>query len=716
MENDIGGRDAQLNHVEEKKFVFQQIRTFLIVNLIWLLMFLNYKFIFNVIGESNLASLKIVIQLCMLVAITSIGFQIWFSTRFNLNNKNVHIGALFFTISLFQIVHIISSEGVPNYLYYHYGDFSYLFDLIIHNLMPLGMIVIVVMPYQQITLRYRKVVFSTSILFALLFIVGCFWHLAYIHMLFERFNLKIILQTPAIISQIVLITLLVKNFKWSRRRNFLFLIATLYFLIGNGLFAISTAYTDAYYVVGESIQVCAFITLFYAIYYSSIERPYKDLALSEMRMQKMAYYDEISGLPNQRYLEEKLERELLMTNKRKAVLLIEVERLDTLKVSFGRKWIEVLIQTLAERFTTVLEEDQLLIRFGKNQFMLYVKHYEQECVELICERLRQCLEQPVQIKHYSLRMKFHVGVAIYPTDANHPEALFQCVHFALNEAKQSVTGNLAFYTSEIKKKNKERLQLEHDLEKALQNNELFLEYQPQLNLKTRELCSVEALVRWQHPTKGKIPPNHFIPIAEDSGLIIPLGLLVLKKACQEMKHWQQSTGKTISVAVNVSLSQLYQENFLDEVRSIVHETEFNPKYLQLEITESMTIEATQLIPILRELKKIGIAIAIDDFGTGYSSLSYLTDFPFDCLKIDRSFVNKIGISHKGAAIVTTILAMAKHLSVKVVAEGIETAEQLAYLEQAGCDKIQGYYISRPIPFRELMDDYDAIISKVYTLV
>ena len=232
--------------------------------------------------------------------------------------------------------------------------------------------------------------------------------------------------------------LLLKNFKWSRRRDFLFLIATLYFIIGNGsVYDVYSFDTDAYYLVGELIQVCAFITLFYAIYYSSVERPYKDLALSEMRMQKMAYYDEISGLPNQRYLEEKLEHELLVAKKRKAILLIEIERLDTIKASFGQKSMNELVLILAERFTKVLEEDQLLIRFGKNQFMLYLKHYEQENVQLICERLRQCLDQPIQIKHYSLRMKFHVGVAIYPTDAYHPEGLFQCANFALNEAKQS---------------------------------------------------------------------------------------------------------------------------------------------------------------------------------------------------------------------------------------------------------------------------------------
>lgn len=626
------------------------------------------------------------------------------------------MGALFFTIGLFQMIHIVSSKGLPNYFYYNHGNLAQLFDLIIHNLLPIGIIIVISMSYQEITLRYRKVVFSVSIFMAVAFIIWCFLNLTYIHMLFDKFNLKGILQTTAITSQIILAVFLMKNFKWSRRRSFLYLIATLYFIIGNALFTVSTVSIDAYYVVGELIQVCAFITLFYAIYYASVERPYKDLALSEMRMQKMVYYDEISGLPNQRYLEETLERELQVPKKRKAILLIEIERLDTIKASFGQKSMNELVLVIAERFTKVLEEDQLLIRFGKNQFMLYLKHYEQENVQIICERLRQCLDQPIQIKHYSLRLKFHVGVAIYPTDAYHPEKLFQCAHFALNEAKQSATSNLAFYTTEIKKKNKDQLQLEHDLEKALYNNELFLEYQPQLDLKTKELCSVEALVRWQHPIRGKIPPNHFITIAEESGLIIPLGLIVLKMACQEIKQLQQSTGKMIGVAVNVSLSQLYQENFLDEVRNVLQETEYDPKYLQLEITESMTFEATQLIPILRELKQMGIAIAIDDFGTGYSSLSYLTDFPIDCLKIDRSFVNKIGVSDKGAAIVTTILAMAKHLQVKVVAEGIETAEQLSYLEQAGCDKIQGYYLSRPIPFNELVNSYDEMVAKVYMRV
>ncbi|WP_431028172.1 putative bifunctional diguanylate cyclase/phosphodiesterase [Lysinibacillus sp. LZ02] len=705
-----------MNRAEEKAFMWRHIRNFLIVSVVCLFLFLNYPIIYHIIGESNLASLTITIQMFMLVAIVSVGIQIWFSTRFNLDNKNVHMGALFFTIGLFQVVHIISFTGMPNYLYYNYGEFSILFDLIIRNLLPFGMIVISFMRAKDITMRYRRMIFAASITIALAFIVGCFSYVASIHTLFDQFNLKVILQTTALTLQVILLCLLIKDIRMLHRKSFFFFIGTLYFMMGNVLFTLSTSHADAYYIVGELMQVCSFITLFYAIYYSSVERPYKDLALSEMRMQKMAYYDEVVGLPNQRYLEEKLEKELPIAKKQQVILLIEVERLDAIKISLGQKSTNELMCSLADRFQRALTAQQELMKFGKNQFVIYVQHFQQEEVDRICERVRRSLEPPIQIKHYSLRMKFHTGVAIYPNDANHPEGLIQCAHLALNKAKHSIAGYPQFYTADMEMKNREQIQLEHDLEKAVLNEELFLEYQPQLDVRTREICSVEALVRWQHPTMGRIPPNRFIPIAEESGLIIPMGLAILKMACNEMKRWQQLHDRPIKLAVNLSLSQLYQENFIDEIRKVLVETQFDPNYLQLEITESMTFEATQLISILSELKKMGIGIAIDDFGTGYSSLAYLADFPFDCLKIDRSFVNKIGISAKGEAIVTTILAMAEHLHVEVVAEGIETMEQFKYLEKVGCNKIQGYYVGKPIPFHQFVNDYKSIVTRAYSII
>ncbi|MGN7118682.1 EAL domain-containing protein [Lysinibacillus odysseyi] len=705
-----------MKKTEEKGFVFRHLRKFLLVNAVGILIFLNYDMFYQVIGENNITMLKIIVQIFMLVAIISVGIQIWFSTRFNLDIKNVHMGALFFTIGIFQVVHIMTLEGMPNYLYYDYGRFSDLFDLMTHNLLPLGMIVVFSIRYRYITFAYRKRVFSTSIVIAMLFVILCFWQIPFIHQLFVQFNLKVMLQTSSIIVQLVLIALLIWKFEWSHKKNFLFLIATSYFLIGNGLFSLSASYTDAYYFMGEMSQVCAFATLFYGIYYASVERPYRKLEASEMRMQKMAYYDEVTGLPNHRYLEEKLEEDMPVSKSGLTILLIEVERLDAIEISFGQKHKNVLVKTIADRFQSVLKEGQLLVKFAKNQFIIYVKQDCKKEARRICEALRQILEQPIQLHHYSLRVKLYTGIAVYPNDAQRTERLIKCAQYALNKAKTSGPGHVAFYTSEIELKNRERLQLEHDLEKALINNELFLEYQPQLEIRTNEIRSVEALVRWQHPRMGRIAPDHFISIAEESGLIIPLGLAVLKMACRDMKRWEELHGKAVKVAVNLSLSQLYQENFSGEVRKILTETGWEAAYLQLEITESMTYEVAQMIPVLDELKALGVTVAIDDFGTGYSSLSYLTDFPFDCLKIDRSFVDKIGISKKGEAIVTTILAMAKHLNVKVVAEGIETVEQFMYLEDAGCDKIQGYYVSKPLPFNELIDRYDGLLARVYSVV
>ena len=701
---------------EGKGFVFRHIRTFLLVNALLMLVFLNYDAVYEAVGDSSLMTVNIIIQMFLLVAIISVGIQIWFSTRFNLDIKNVHMGALFFTIGAFQVVHLVTMEGMPSHPYYEYGQFADLFDMMIHNLLPLGMIVTFSIRQRKIGFSYRKWVFSSSIAIALVFVLGCFWQVSVLHEMSARFNLKLILQTTAIVIQSALLLLLIGNFKWSRKKNFLFLIATAYFLIGNVLFSMSASYRDGYYFIGEMSQVCAFFTLFYGIYYASVERPYKKLEISEMRMQKMAYYDEASGLPNHRYLEERLEKDIAGSKKELAVLLLEVDRLETIEISFGQKRTNDLLRTLAGRFSGALGGEALLVRFAKNQFVVYVTGGGAGEVERIYQSMRESLVTPIQLKHHSLHMKFHAGAAIYPADTSSPKRIIKCAQYALNEAKASGNGHVTFYTAEIESKNRERLQLEYDLEKALVNDELFLEYQPQLDVTKKEISSVEALVRWQHPQMGRVRPDQFIPIAEESGLIVPLGMVVLQLACNDIKRLQEMHDRSVKVAVNLSLSQLYQDNFVQEVQRVLEETGVAPACLELEITESMTSEWVQIMPVLTELKELGITVAIDDFGTGYSSLSYLSNFPFDCLKIDRSFISKIGITQKEEAIVTTILAMAEHLNVKVVAEGIETMEQFTYLEEARCDQIQGYYVSRPLPIQELIDSYEAILTRVYSSV
>jgi len=251
----------------------------------------------------------------------------------------------------------------------------------------------------------------------------------------------------------------------------------------------------------------------------------------------------------------------------------------------------------------------------------------------------------------------------------------------------------------------DRILLEQDLHNALANNEFYLDYQPQVNLKTGTIESVEALVRWRHPNRGFVSPELFIPIAEECGLIIPLGKWILETACHQAKLWEEQGLPPIKVAVNLSLGQLFQRDLVEMVDEILQRTKLDAKYLQLEITESMTMNIDQMTQLLHELKALGIQIAVDDFGTGYSSLSYLKDFPIDCLKIDRTFVRNVPHNPNDEALVSMIISMAKHLRLKVVAEGIEEVEQLSFLMDGGCDYIQGYLFSRPISPQQISETF-----------
>lgn len=254
----------------------------------------------------------------------------------------------------------------------------------------------------------------------------------------------------------------------------------------------------------------------------------------------------------------------------------------------------------------------------------------------------------------------------------------------------------------------DRILLEQDLHNALENQEFYLDYQPQVNLKTGTIESVEALVRWRHPTRGFIPPDVFIPIAEECGLIIPLGKWILETACMQAKTWERQGLPQMKVAVNLSLGQLFQQDLVEMVEHILQRTNLEPKFLQLEITESMTMNIDQMTQLLHELKALGIQIAVDDFGTGYSSLSYLKDFPIDCLKIDRTFVRNVPNNPNDEALVSMIISMAKHLRLKVVAEGIEEVEQLSFLIEGGCDYIQGYLFSKPISPQQISETFSEL--------
>ncbi|MFC7687924.1 putative bifunctional diguanylate cyclase/phosphodiesterase [Ureibacillus sp. GCM10028918] len=455
-------------------------------------------------------------------------------------------------------------------------------------------------------------------------------------------------------------------------------------------------------------SILIILLLYFAIYVKSIyENAVKTLRdterkLSNSEKQKhfMSYYDEVTKLPNERYILEKINTIVNHDPSRKGLFVFEVERFATIKSSLGSFYTNRMLELIAERLQDTFP-NFTIGKFQEDQFLILVDSKKEKKAYLtLCKQLIELMEKPFCIQHFSLNITVNMGIAYYPEDARTAEDLIKCAQFALYEAR-NVPEHWTFYEPAMSLVREEQLMLENDLYKAIQNNELFLQYQPQLKLKTKHDISMEALVRWKHPKKGLIPPSDFIPIAEESGLIVPIGKWVLETACRQTKQLQETLGHPITVAVNLSLGQLFHENFVQVVSSILKETKLSPESLQLEITETMTMDKQFLMPILNELKAIGITIALDDFGKGYSSLSYLKDLPIDCLKIDRDFVKNMS-EDEHEPLVDLIISMAKHLKLNVVAEGVETMEQFNYLVNSECDAVQGYLISKPSSYETII--------------
>jgi len=315
----------------------------------------------------------------------------------------------------------------------------------------------------------------------------------------------------------------------------------------------------------------------------------------------------------------------------------------------------------------------------------------------IAARLLQSLHAPFTIEGELIQLSASIGIARAPSDGTSYESLLQLADTAMYTAKDRGRSNFQFFTADMNSQATERLALENGLRLALAENEFFLEYQPQMEVATGRITGLEGLIRWQHPQLGLVPPNNFIRIAENTGLIIPIGEWVLRTACAQARKWQDEGLPRVSVAVNVSAAQFRHEGFVATVRKVLSETGLDPRYLELELTESLLLSNADVsLSVLRQLRTMGLSLAIDDFGTGYSSLSYLKQFPVSKLKIDRSFVRDVATNADDAAITTAIISLAKNLNLLVVAEGVENEEQMSFLRAHRCDEIQGYYFSRPL--------------------
>ncbi|MCP2732477.1 two-component system response regulator [Limnofasciculus baicalensis] len=431
---------------------------------------------------------------------------------------------------------------------------------------------------------------------------------------------------------------------------------------------------------------------------------------AEAIMSYLLRYDRITNLPNRFLLAERFQ-ELLTQNEATPepipILSLGVERLKQLHNTLGPARCNALLQSIAERIKNLLGKDDTIAQIGPDRFIiLLTQSYQKSEVSQIAEILIDAFASPFPIEIHDIFLSPRIGIAFFGRDGRDLDTLIQHASAAMEDAQQTGKLRYQFYLASIGDKSKAALLLEQELRQGIERGEFQLYYQPKVNMPTGQIDGAEALIRWFHPKRGFVSPGDFIPLAEKTGLIVPLGEWVLRSACTQARVWQDAGFSPLRVAVNLSGHQ-FNENEVDLnglVVDILKETGLNSSYLELELTESILMENPQAaIATLHKLKSLGIRISIDDFGTGYSSLSYLSQFPFDVLKIDRSFICQLPEDDKNRAITIAILQMAHRLNLKIVAEGVETKSQLMFLEEHQCDEIQGYWFSPPLSAKDFSD-------------
>lgn len=421
----------------------------------------------------------------------------------------------------------------------------------------------------------------------------------------------------------------------------------------------------------------------------------------EERTRYLSHYDELTGLANRSLFNERLReanQRVRLGGRNLALLHINLDRFKLLNDSLGHDVADQLLRLIGRRLSAELAEADTVARLSADEFAVLFNTYGNlTTLARVTTRLLAKLRAPVSVSGHELVVSASIGIALLPDSARDIAALVSQANMAMQHAKHLGGNNFQFYTESLQARTLERLQLEIQLRRAIEDGQLEVFYQPKLELATGRLSSAEALVRWRHPVRGMVPPGEFIGLAEETGLIAEIGEFVLRQACRQAHEWQRNGLSPIRVSVNLSVHQLRQGKLVSLVRQVLDEAGLMPEYLELELTESQLLDSVEhIISTFQQLRELGVKLAIDDFGTGYSSLSYLKRFPVDYVKIDQAFIRGLNEGTEDAAITRAIIAMAHSLELKVVAEGVENAQQLEFLREHECDEVQGYLISRPV--------------------
>lgn len=469
--------------------------------------------------------------------------------------------------------------------------------------------------------------------------------------------------------------------------------------------------------VEMTLCIDQFVNDLYAV---AVARDISERKHAEEKIKHLAYHDPLTGLPNRTLFKDRLNLALANVHRNQemlAVMFLDLDRFKIINDTLGHDVGDRVLRGVSRRLSTLINESDTLSRMGGDEFVLLLPRLSQvDDVVKLSMKILETLNPTFYFEGIELHISTSIGIAIYPNDGNDSKTLLKNADSAMYKAKEQGRNTYQFYTPSMNATASARLEMENNLRLALKRKEFVVFYQPKVDIETRKIVGMECLLRWQHPYLGLVSPMDFIPLAEETGLIVPIGEWVMREACTQNKEWQDKGFSPLRVAVNLSARQFHHQNLVDTVAKILDESNLDPRWLELEITESIAMKKeAYTFTMLRNLKSMGISISLDDFGTGYSSLSYLNRFPIDTIKIDKTFISQISAASDSKPIIIAAIAMAQSLNLKVIAEGVETLEQLTFLKENGCNEIQGYLFSKPLPgqdFEKLMLRDSMLLQKV----
>ncbi|MEK4206055.1 EAL domain-containing protein [Paenibacillus sp. FSL E2-0274] len=663
-----------------------------------------------------ISSLYLIVGCCNVAFGFAIFAQGWLFFSSRLSKGRLYAAALFGGICIIDFLHTLGFVGIPLISSFITFEESLWLRTLSRLISGLGMLFIFSREDKPVSVSEKRklfrIAFMLIVLSIVLFILS---HSALPQLLTKPWMnpLKQIADLAVLFVYLAGVAVIVFPEKSEKSASLLIIIrALIFFSLGQAFFMSPFSSGNIDDLFGMVCSGVAYYLLLTGVYRLTIEEPFYEKQLAEERINYLAYHDDLTGLPNRRRLTQRVEEMIIAGEKKtsdkfSALAIMNINHFKNINDSLGHFAGDHLLKLVSERLVNEAKSTEELYSMGADEFAFLMMERASlgECLVRATE-LHRLFEVPIALESGEYHISLSMGLSIYPGDGETAEHLIQNADTAVHNAKEQGV-EIRRYIPAMQMKAKERLKLENDLRRALERNEFFLVYQPKVLLETEEIVGMEALLRWNHPKRGLVSPAEFIPLAEESGLIVPIGEWVLKTACLQNKKWQLAGYVPICVSINLSMRQFLQPNLAGRIHTILTDIGLDPCYVDLEITESMTLDKETAFDQLKRLKELGVFISIDDFGTGYSSLHYLKNMPIDRLKIDRSFVSEVMEDSNNAAIVSTITSMAHHLKLKVTAEGVENKEQLQFLREQHCHEAQGFLFSKPIQPAE----FEAIFLK-----